>query len=233
MIDKSMRHAKAICFDLDDTLWPVAPVIAGAEQALADWLAEHCPRVTLEHDVVSMRAHRASLAEQYPDRCHDLAFLRRESLRRLLTAAGYQASLAEEGFAVFQAARNRVELFADVLPALQRLGGRYRLLALSNGNACLGTIGLSQHFEHALAAAEAGCAKPDQGIYRQLLRRASLDACEVIHVGDDPHADVEGARAVGMHAVWIDRFERPWPDPLPAPAFRVGCLNELCEILSA
>ena len=229
---RSMRHAKAICFDLDDTLWPVAPVIAGAERSLAEWLAECCPRVTLEHDVVSMRAHRASLAEEHPERCHDLAFLRRESLRRLLTAASYPGELAEEGFAVFQAARNRVDLFADVLPALHRLGGRYRLLALSNGNACLRTIGIGHLFEHSLAAAEAGCAKPDPAMYRQLLERAALDACEVIHVGDDPHADVEGARAVGMHAVWIDRFQRPWPDALEGPASRVGCLNELCELLS-
>lgn len=229
----SMRHAKAICFDLDDTLWPVAPVIAGAEQALADWLAERCPRVTRQHDVASMRAHRAALAEEFPSRRHDLAFLRRESLGRLLTAAGYQAWLAEEGFAVFQAARNRVNLFTDVLPALHRLSRRFRLLALSNGNACLRTIGIGHLFEHSLAAAEAGCAKPDEGMYRQLLARAALDAGEVVHVGDDPHADVEGARAVGMHAVWIDRFRRSWPDPLPPPTVRVGCLNELCEVLSA
>lgn len=134
---------------------------------------------------------------------------------------------------MFHSARNQVHLFADVLPALERLGNRYRLLALSNGNACLGTIGIAHLFQHALAAAEAGCAKPDPGIYRQLLKRAGLDAGEVVHVGDDPHADVEGARAVGMHAIWIDRFQRPWPESLPAPAVRVGCLKELCEVLSA
>ena len=96
MIVRSMRHASAICFDLDDTLWPVAPVIAGAEQALFGWLAQRCPRVTLLHDVASMRIHRAALAAEHPSRRHDLAFLRRESLGRLLAEAGYQASLAEE-----------------------------------------------------------------------------------------------------------------------------------------
>ena len=29
---------EAITLDLDDTLWPVAPTIAGAEQDLFDWL---------------------------------------------------------------------------------------------------------------------------------------------------------------------------------------------------
>jgi phosphoglycolate phosphatase-like HAD superfamily hydrolase len=31
-------HIQAISFDLDDTLWPVAPTITGAEQDLLNWL---------------------------------------------------------------------------------------------------------------------------------------------------------------------------------------------------
>ena len=33
---------KAISIDLDDTLWPIWPVIERAEKALHDWLAAHC-----------------------------------------------------------------------------------------------------------------------------------------------------------------------------------------------
>lgn len=36
---------KAILFDLDDTLWPIAPVILQAEQTLHAWLQAHAPRV--------------------------------------------------------------------------------------------------------------------------------------------------------------------------------------------
>ena len=35
---------RAITLDLDDTLWPVAPTIAGAERAMQDWLGERAPR---------------------------------------------------------------------------------------------------------------------------------------------------------------------------------------------
>lgn len=37
---KSTVPPKAILFDLDDTLWPIAPVIAAAETLLHDWLAK-------------------------------------------------------------------------------------------------------------------------------------------------------------------------------------------------
>jgi putative hydrolase of the HAD superfamily len=50
-------------------------------------------------------------------------------------------------------------------------------------------------------------------------------------VGDDPHADVDGARAAGMCAVWIDRFDRPWPDDLEPPTHRVRDLAELVTLL--
>ena len=40
-----MRFAvRAITLDLDDTIWPIAPVIVRAENALGAWLREHAPR---------------------------------------------------------------------------------------------------------------------------------------------------------------------------------------------
>ncbi|MCX7270365.1 MAG: hypothetical protein NT095_07735, partial [Burkholderiales bacterium] len=39
-----ISHIQAITLDLDDTLWPVAPTIAGAEQDLLEWLCVHSPQ---------------------------------------------------------------------------------------------------------------------------------------------------------------------------------------------
>ena len=54
---------------------------------------------------------------------------------------------------------------------------------------------------------------------REPFKRAS-DCVEAVHaamVGDDPHDDVEGARAVGMQAWLVDRDDRfpDFPDRLP------------------
>lgn len=228
-----MREVRAVCLDLDDTLWPVGPVIANAESAMMDWLARHCPRVLERHDVAGMRRLRADVAGDHPDRLHDLSFLRRAALERAVVEAGYGAAAADGAFAAFFAARNRVELFADVLPALDRLAARYRLFALSNGNADLAVIGIAARFEAALSAREAGVAKPDPRIFGALLGRASLAAHEVVYVGDDPQADVEGARRAGLHAVWVDRAGRQWPAALEPPAHRVRDLHELAGLLGA
>ena len=227
-----MQSVKAVCLDLDDTLWPVAPAIEAAERAMFDWLHRHCPRITASHDIESMRSVRARMAEARPDKRHDLTFLRMQSIRWHAQEAGYPDSVAEEAFRVFYAARNSVEPFADVGPALVRLKGRYRLMTLTNGNADLSIIGLSGFFEHSLGAREAGAAKPDRRIFETLLGRAGLRAEDIVYAGDDPHADVEGARRAGLHAVWVDRFSRAWPETLAPPAHRVGDLEELADLLS-
>jgi FMN hydrolase / 5-amino-6-(5-phospho-D-ribitylamino)uracil phosphatase len=38
-----IENIKAISLDLDDTLWPILPVLERAEKALLDWLGEHAP----------------------------------------------------------------------------------------------------------------------------------------------------------------------------------------------
>jgi len=226
-----MRSVQAVCLDLDDTLWPVGPAIASAERTMYEWLELNCPRITASHDLASLREVRARMASRHPERRHDLTFLRLAALEWHAAEAGYPASVAREAFAVFYAARNRVEPFADVRPALARLAARFRLMSLSNGNADLAVIGLGHFFEHSLGAREAGAAKPDRRIFEALLERAGLAPAEMLYVGDDPEADVEGARRAGLQAVWIDRFGREWPGHLEPPAHRVRDLDELVRSL--
>src|SRR5260370_18798341 len=84
-----MIAPRVISLDLDDTLWPVAPVIAAAEAALLTWLREHYPRAVLGLTVDSMRILRARVAERFPQKAHDLTFLRRQALAEMFAAAGY------------------------------------------------------------------------------------------------------------------------------------------------
>ncbi len=226
-----MRSIRAILFDLDDTLWDVRPVIVRAEEAMHAYLARHYPRIVARHDVQSMREQRVEIAREHPAMRHDFTWLRMESLRRLATEAGYPAGMAEQAFQVFYRARNEVELYADVRPALERLCCSYRLFAISNGNAHLGAIGLDRYFEASLAAREAGMLKPDPRIFEILLARAGIAAHEAAHVGDDPECDVEGARAAGVLPVWLNRTGAGWSLASPAPDVTITTLHELPDAL--
>ena len=179
-----------------------------------------------------MREWRAGIAQRFPDRCHDLTFLRRHALMEQFTAAGYGAAAAvpipiEEAMEVFFAERNRVLFYADVLPALERLRSTYRLYAVTNGNADLARCGIASLFEGYVTASVAGAAKPDALIFQHLLGVAQVHPIEVLHIGDDPLADVVGATRAGMQAVWLNREARTWPAQYGPPPRTVSTLAEI------
>ncbi len=222
-----MTAPLVLSFDLDDTLWPVGPVIAAAERQLLSWLRERHPEIVSGHDLESLRALRDGVAQRFPERSHDLTFLRHRALKDLFGAAGHAESLADAALEVFFSARNRVEFYDDVRPALSRLRARYRLFAISNGNADLHRCGIGDLFAGHVTAIAAGAAKPDARIYAALLEMAGVEAAQVLHIGDDPLADVIGATRAGMQAVWLNREGREWPAAFAAPPRTVSTLAEI------
>ena len=222
-----MSAALVLSFDLDDTLWAVEPVILAAEGAMLAWLNERHPQMMRGHDRESMRAMRIRLAEQYPERSHDMTFLRHRALAEMFALAGHDASQADAAFEVFFAARNRVTLYDEVAASLERLSKRYRLFALSNGNADLQRCGIAHWFEGHITAISAGAAKPDARIFKRLLDQAGVAAAQVLHIGDDPQLDVTGATRAGLQAAWLNRNGKPWPEHLPPPARTIKTLEEI------
>jgi putative hydrolase of the HAD superfamily len=216
-----------LSFDLDDTLWAVEPVMTAAEAAMLAWLHERHPEVMRVHDGKSMRAMRAEIAAQFPERSHDMTFLRHRALAQMFADAGHPVSHADDAFEVFYAERNRVKLYPEVATALERLSKRYRLFALSNGNADLKRCGIARWFEGHVTAISAGAAKPDVRIFHRLRDEAGVASDEVLHIGDDPQLDVVGASQAGMQTVWLNRDSKPWPLNLPKPERTILTLDEI------
>jgi HAD superfamily hydrolase (TIGR01509 family) len=223
---------RAICFDLDNTLWDIGPVLSRAERILADWLAARYPRIAERFPPGAMLEVRAALLREQPHQSHDLTYLRRETMARVAEAAGYERDMAHEAFALWHAARNQCVPFGEVIPALEQLGLRYRLASLSNGNADLTVIGMAHHFEVSLHAAALGYAKPDARAYAALADALTLEPAEILFVGDEPHADVVGPRNAGMQTVWVDRGTGAWPQELTPADHVVAGLDQLVALLT-
>jgi HAD superfamily hydrolase (TIGR01509 family) len=222
-----MNAPLVLSFDLDDTLWAVEPVILAAEAAMLAWLREQHPQIMRGHDRESLRALRLKIADQFPERSHDMTFLRHRALSEMFAAAGSPALHADEAFEVFYAARNRVKLYDEVEKSLKRLSARYRLYAISNGNADLQRCGIAQWFEGHVTAISAGAAKPDIRIFSRLLDDAGVEPAQVLHIGDDPELDVIGAMRAGMQAAWLNRGAKLWPAHLPPAPRTILTLDEI------
>ena len=230
-----VSRIRAISFDLDDTLWPIWPVIERAEKALIAWLTEHAPMTAaLFASPTALREIREYMHDVIlktkPEIAHDLSAIRKESIRLALYRAGDDPLLADAAFTAFFAERNRVVFYDDALPAVTALAKRYSLVSLSNGNAQLDRVGLTPYFKAAVSATDFGVAKPDAKIFHEAARRAGVQADEVLHVGDDAALDVVGALDAGMQAVWLNRQDKLWPHE-QQPTLEIASLAELTALL--
>lgn len=226
-----MQNIRAITLDLDDTLWEIGPVIQRAEQALYAWYLEHYPRIVETFEIADIFELRNDVVAEHRDKLHDLTFIRCAVIERVASEAGYSNFPVDDAFAVFDDARNDLELFHDVRPALESLRRRCRLVAVTNGNADLDKIGIAELFDDFVSARMAGAAKPSPKIFSAAIEAGGASPADTLHVGDDPHVDVHGARGAGMRAVWINRNGRRWPESLDEPEATIADLFELDRML--
>jgi len=225
---------RAITLDLDDTLWPFAPIGARVEQVMHDWLAANCPRTAQRFPIPLMRALRDRLNAEHPQLAHDFSTMRRMTLEWAMREAGDDPAVhVEPAFEAFFAERNRVEFYPDALPALARLAARVPLAALSNGNADLVRIGVHGHFSFQLGAREHGAAKPSASIFLAACERLGLEPAQVLHVGDDIDMDVLGAARAGLRTCWLDREGQAWPHADGQPDLHMTSLTALADWLDA
>jgi putative hydrolase of the HAD superfamily len=223
---------RAITLDLDDTLWEIGPVIMRAESELWRWLCDKYPKIPQRVSPQSLIELRVAIASEFPDRAHDFRFLRRQTLARVAVDSGYTDELVDAAFEVFDMARNTIDFYPDVLPALESLAGRYRLIAVTNGNANLGKIGIRHLFYDVVTAVDAGAAKPAEPIFLEAVRRAGVRKDAILHVGDHPENDVHGARSAGLRSAWMNRNNAEWPAHLPRPETVLSSMADLHDLLS-
>ena len=92
---------------------------------------------------------------------------------------------------------------------MEQLHPRFRLAVISNFDGRLRFIlqhlGISKFFADIFISSEIGADKPDPEIFRRALKLIDLTPNEVLHVGDDPERDWEGASAAGLSVFRLDR----------------------------
>ena len=143
------------------------------------------------------------------------------------TAADYEAYLA---------AWERLDPFPECRAALERLRGRYRLVALSNGDApylqrlVAGRIRVA--FDAVISVDAAGAFKPHPAVYRVAARELRLEVGELAMVSANSF-DVLGARTCGLRGIYVDRYRLPYEETAPQylPDATVCDFDQLAALL--
>ena len=220
---------KAITFDLDDTLWPIIPVIDKANQTIMAWLAVHAPHFVEKFGNDAFDILKHEVLKVQPKLIDNMTQLRMAMLETGLMQAGYQESkgLAQAAFDIYYEKRNQVVFYPDAMGQLQQLSVSYRMGALSNGNADIQQVGLGELFEFCYNAENVGVAKPDAKLFQLAMDNLHLEAHQIIHVGDNPIADIQGAQDMGMHTIWVNLNGQVWPNEQLSATAEINHLSEL------
>lgn len=228
------RQITTVFFDLGDTLWhfPNMPpretireeTVRRIRELLARWDHDfEGERFYLGRDIrlaveeeTSRAFHGECVDPNYPELC------RRVSAAHDLQLTPEQGEELWEAWNLGGAFLGR-ELFPDVLPTLRwLLDRRIRIAAVTNRGYSgprfheeMRDLGLEELFEATVISCDAGYMKPHPRIFEIALEKLGVAAEGTAMVGDSLRADVEGAKALGMTAIWR------WPvagEPVEATA---------------
>lgn len=135
-----------------------------------------------------------------------------ETLKSLGYNYGVSSSLVKAATAEFcNEFMTFVYLDEDAEEVLHRLHGKYQLGIISNFaipecvDELLRIHGLNNLFNVVLVSGAVNRRKPSSEIFKSALKALGVSASETVFVGDTLDADVEGAKAVGAKAVYIQR----------------------------
>jgi putative hydrolase of the HAD superfamily len=200
---------RAIVFDVDFTLAKPGPDLGpDGYRRLGE---RH--GLTLDPDRYD-EARRAAFADlkRHPELDHDEEIWVRFTQRIIEGMGGsgdtYAAAAEMEGA---WAHAHHFELYEDALPVLDALRERgLRIGLLSNSARDLGAFVVHHRLavDAVLTSGVHGKTKPHETIFRRMLELLDVVAGDAVMVGDTIEDDVEGARAVGMRAVLVDRERR-------------------------
>lgn len=204
----------AVLLDVGDTLVRPDP---SWRDVYARVFVEHGIEATAEDFSAAFRAAWKEWEHEGPfEASEEASFQRLMALDRIVFARLGYPDLPETFFReVDEAFRHRSAFFVfpDVIPALDAMqGAGLRLAVVSNWGwaapELLQTLELARHFEVLSISARVGYQKPHPAIFEHALDLLGVEATAVVHVGDDPTADVDGARRSGIAPVLIDRHGR-------------------------
>jgi len=205
-----MTTPQAVLFDVDFTLCRPGPELS----------AERYARIAARHGI-TLEASRYDNAREaavlnlkrHPELLHDESIWHRFT-EQIFVGMGGPESIAsecateiEEGWGVSE----NFELFEDVLPVLDELRrAELRIAVVSNGIRDLHAF-VAHHRLDVDAIVDSrshGRVKPHPTIFQAALAALAVAAEDAVMVGDSLEEDIEGARALGMRAILIDREER-------------------------
>jgi len=211
---------KAVLFDLDDTLsdhhYSSHSALAALYQTYACFQRVGLDELEHQHSLLLEHYHHKLLQGEMT--LEEVRYARFRDLLMLYDGCAPPATIESVLILYRETYYNSERLIAGALALLERLRtDDIRIAVVTNSTVAeqtgkLQRLGLAPLIDVLVISEAEGVPKPDPRIFRAALDRLGCSAHEAVMIGDSWTADIQGARAVGLRAIWLNRAELPCPD---------------------
>ena len=226
--DSKTKELHLLTFDLDDTIFPITPVVQDANSAMIQYLQEIGYDNANNDEIV---AASKEIRRELRERGEEITYseLRKQSIRREMERLGGDAleindnevidKVFDKWLSERHASANR-NLFPFASSSLQSVKDQYPSVvigAITNGRGNpFHMQSIAHYFDFCTSGEDDGVfplRKPSSGIYEAALKkykelkRTNIDHVNWIHVGDDLANDVGASAACGAKTIWLTKDE--------------------------
>ena len=154
-------------------------------------------------------------------------------------ASGWGVGFIDEDAQGFRDSIRSWPPFPDTVEALEELGRRYRLVAVTNADAWAlehMSANMGDPFQERVTCDEVGVNKPSPRVFEYVLDKlapAGVEKKDILHTAQSQYHDIVPASALGFATMWIERRQSkggfgatPGPERMVTPTFHAASMAD-------
>jgi putative hydrolase of the HAD superfamily len=227
-----LRDFNTLTFDLVGTL-------IDFETGILDWFRPMLGRHGVSKTDEEILTAFAAVEDKYQRETPEKPFTEMLPLISRDMASGWGFGFRDEDAEGFRDSIRSWPPFPDTVEALEELGTRYRLVAVTNADAWAlehMSANMGDPFQEMVTCDEVGVNKPSPRVFeyvRDKLALAGVEKKDILHTAQSQYHDIVPASALGFATMWIERRHgkggfgaTPRPQRISTPTFHAASMAD-------
>ena len=225
--------------DFDTLTFDVVGTLIDFETGILDWFRPTLKRYGVSKTDEEVLTAFAAVEDRYQRETPEKPFTEMLPLIYRGMTFDWDIGFREEDAESFRDSIRSWPPFPDTVEALEDLGTRYRLVAVTNADAwALGhmSANMGDPFQENITCDEVGTNKPSPEVFEYVLEKLSprgVEKRDILHTAQSQYHDIAPATEMGFATVWIERRHgkngfgaTPKPERIATPTFHATSMAD-------
>jgi len=232
--------------DFDTLTFDVVGTLIDFETGILDWFRPTLSRYGVSKTDEEVLTAFAAVEDRYQRETPEKPFTEMLPLIYRDMASGWDIGFRDEDAESFRDSIRSWPPFPDTVEALEELGTRYRLVAVTNADAWAlehMSANMGDPFQERITCDEVGINKPSPRVFEYVLEKLAprgVEKRDVLHTAQSQYHDIAPATRMGLATMWIERRHgkdgfgaTPRPEEVVTPTFHATSMVDFVRQVRA